>query len=71
MYSDLPVGAPRTNSLDLPCVGACIHVVLCEVNVNTAFVYLKAVACRFGFFVLVADIEGMATKAFHGLLEGL
>ena len=61
------------NSLDLPCVGACIHVVLCEVNVDNAFVYLKAVACRFGFFVfvLVADIEGIATKALHGLLEGL
>ena len=37
---------------------------------DNVFVCLKAVAFRSVLSVLVADVEGMATKGLHSLLEG-
>ena len=69
VHSDLPVGAPTMNSLDLLCgVPACV--VIGDINVDNAFICLKTVIFRSVLSVLVADVEGMTTKALHGLLEG-
>ena len=56
------------NSLDLLYVPA--YVFIGEVNVDDAFICLKAVSFRSVHSVLVADVEGMETKARHGFLEG-